>query len=1016
MKQLLLQGCICLMACLWMGQAYAQSVKVTGKVIETGGAPVPGATVILKNTRTTGTTTAVDGSFSLNVPSGSTLVVSAIGFSTQEVALQNRTAIDVRLTQSSSVLNEVVVTALGVTQEKRSLTYSTQEVKSEQLMRAKEPNVLNALTGKVAGVQITNSSGMPGASARIVVRGATSLLGNNQALIVLDGIPINNDETGNADQGGGGNRLVDLDPSIIESVNVLKGAAATTLYGSAGAGGVVIITTKSGSGSRKPTIAVSSDLSFDKALYPDLQHKYSQGDRRTVNGVTLDGQFYNGEDQKTSSSWGALMDTLRINGQPAPRYSLPDLFFRTGVSTNNSVSISGSPGDRSSYFTSYTYFNQKGIIPTTDLIRNTLFAKYVTQISPKVNATFQLNYTSTDNNRVPEGYSLQSPLWTVFAGPISWNPFPTTNPDGSQRVYRYSRNNPFWALDNIHNRSLVNRYIPVVTINYQPTEWLTIIERGGADMYGEQVKYSESRGSANVPTGQIVDQVNTFRQFNNDLIVRASRQVGNLDLSLTLGNNLYSSYSQNILTRGVGVAIANFDNMSNTEKQTYSENHYLTRKIGFYGQANFDYRRMLVLALTGRYDGSSVLSQDQQFYPYGSAAFAFIFSELFPANLASVINFGKLRVSTASVGNDNIGAYRLNTPFQVASISYGAYNFPFQGQNGFLQNASLGNANLRNERTNEVEVGLEMRFLKNRISFETSYFRKNSVDLLTDGIPVSAGSGYTSTILNAGTMQTKGFEFLLNATPVRSGKFAWDATFNFTRIRSIVTQINGGLDRVQIGTSWAVVGQRYGTLIGNQYARNEQGQLLINDQGLPYIGNTGITGNISPDWLMGLNNSLRYGAFSLNAFIDMRKGGNIINSDDKYGYFYGTPKLTENRQPRVVPGINAADGTPNTKVVQAEDYFRQISGIDEAAVQEVTYIKLRTLGLTYNVAAGLLAKTPFKTASLSVTGRNLFIYRPHFTGSDPEVSSYGSGNAAQGIYANSAPSSRSVLFSLRFSF
>ena len=1005
MRHQLRRGCVCLLALLSVVQALAQSVKITGKVTETGGSPVPGATVVLKDTRTTGTTTAADGSFVLNVPANSRLVVSAIGFSTQEIDLKNRTAIDVLLTQSSSVLNEVVVTALGVSQEKRSLTYSTQELKSEQLMKAKEPNVLNALTGKVAGVQITNSSGMPGASARIVVRGATSLLGNNQALIVLDGIPINNDETGNADQGGGGNRLVDIDPSIIESVNVLKGAAATTLYGSAGARGVVIITTKSGSGNRKPTVAVSSDLSFDKALYPDLQRKYSQGDR---------GKFFNGEDQKTSSSWGALMDTLKINGQPAPSYFLPDLFFRTGVSTNNSVSISGSPGDRSTYFTSYTFFKQLGTIPTTDLLRHTLFTKYTTQISPKVNATFQLNYSNTDNNRVPEGYSLQSPLWTVYAGPVSWNPFPTTNADGTQRVFRYSRNNPFWALDNIHNRSQVNRYIPVVTINYQPKSWLTIIERAGADMYGEQVKYTEARGSANVPTGQIVDQVNTFRQFNNDLIIRANKQVGELDMALTLGNNIYSSYGQYITTRGVGLAIAGFDNMSNTEKQTYSEAHYLTRKVGFYAQANFDYRRMLVLALTGRYDGSSVLSQERQFYPYGSAAFAFIFSELLPASLSSAISFGKLRVSMASVGNDNIGAYRLNTPYQVASL--GAYNFPFQGQNGFLLSTNLGNSDLRNERTNEFEVGLEMRFLKNRLSFETSYFNKNSVDLLTDGIPVSAASGYGSTILNAGSMQTKGFEFLLNATPVRTGKFAWDLTYTFTRIRSIVTQINSGLDRIQVGTSWAVLGQQYGSLITGKYARNDNGQLLINSNGLPYQDGTGIVGNVSPNWLMGLNNSLRYGAFSLNAFVDMRKGGAVINSDDGYGYFYGTPKVTENRQPRVVEGVNAADGTPNTKLVQAQDYYRTINGIGEATVQDVTYIKLRTLGLTYSVSSAWLAKTPFKTASVSVTGRNLFIYRPHFTGPDPEVSSYGSSNGAQGIYANSAPSSRSVMFSVRFSF
>lgn len=604
---------------------WAQHKVVKGKVQDENGSPLPKASILVKGSKT-GISSNNDGSFQLSVPANATLIVSAIGYIKSEVKIAAQDLITITLLPDSHSLNEVVVTALGVKREKRNLTFSSQEIKADELVRAKEPNILNAMTGKVAGVQITSSTGAPGASSRIVVRGVTSIIGNNEALIVVDGIPINNSETGAVNNGPGSNRLLDIDPAIIESVNVLKGAAATALYGSAGARGVVMITTKTGAGAKKPAITISQDLSFESGIFAKVQDKYAQGDRKDINGVTYDNMYYDGDVDKASSSWGPLMDTLRVNGQPVQKRNQLKDFFQTGVTSTSTISFSGSNSPGSSYFASYSYLDQKGIVPTTYLKRHTLFTKFTTRLTDKIAGIFQFNYANNRTNRVPEGYNLESPIWTIYAAPISWNPLPYVNADGTQRVYRFGRNNPYWALDNIYTHGTVNRFLPVITLNYTITDWLNITERMGADLYNEQVKYYEARGSVANPNGVIVDRTNTFRQYNQDIIIDAHKQFNKFSVQLLLGNNVFSTYTQNVEGRGVGLSITGgYDNVANASTQTYSEKHYLKRKTGFYSQANIDYNHILNLALTGRYDGSSVLAKDNNFYPYGSAAAGFVF-------------------------------------------------------------------------------------------------------------------------------------------------------------------------------------------------------------------------------------------------------------------------------------------------------------------------------------------------------------------------------------------------------
>jgi TonB-linked SusC/RagA family outer membrane protein len=899
------------------------------------------------------------------------------------------------IVSSKKALGEVVVTALGVKRAKRDLTFSSQEVKGEDLLRTKEPNLVNALAGKVSGVQITSSSGTPGASSRIVIRGAISPLGDNQALFVIDGVPINNDETstvGGGAAGSGSNRLVDIDPSIIESMNVLKGAAATALYGSAGARGVVIITTKSGGMNKQPVITVSSDLSFEKGLFPEKQSKYSQG----VGGV-----YYDGETQKTSSSWGAPMDSLKLK-----KYDPYD-FFKTGVTTNTNIGLSGGNGT-SSYFMSYSYFDQKGIVPKNQFKRHSVFFKYTTKVSKNLTTTFQIGYSNSNQNRLPEGAS-NGPLFVVLVQPVSYNPYPYLNPDGSQRLFRYSRNAPLWAVENENNNSVVNRFLPVFTANYNATPWLTITERIGADIYSEQTKYIEAPSVVISLKGKIIDQASSFRQFNHDLMINAHKEFNKFDVSLLLGNNLLSSYNQTHNVTGSGVNIDGFDNVSSTGTIVASEAHYLSRKVGFYAQANIDYNRFLILSLTGRYDGSSVLESSKRYYPYGSAAMGFVFSEFFSPELANTFNFGKVRVSYANVGNEQVGPYALSTPYILAQRN--GLNYPFQGQSGFLQSATLGNEHLKNETVNETEVGLELKFLKNRISFEGSYFSKKLHDGIIPGVSISNATGFSGTTVNTAKVENKGIELLLDVTPVRTKNFSWDVTLNYTRIRNKVLALYPGLN--QLGR--LIVGQPYNVFFGTRYQRTDKGEMIIGANGMPVIApEQGIVGNVNPDWLGGLNNTFRYKQLSLSFFFDVKKGGDVQNDVESAAFFYGTAKVTEKRGPLVIKGISEVDNKPNTVAVDAQAYYQ--SRQYESTIEDGTYIKLRNVSLAYDLKSKFLQHTFFKSALVSVTGRNLWIYSPHFTGADPEVSSYGTANGDQGIYAFSTPTSRSFNFSLKLGF
>lgn len=1008
--------------------AYAQSPVITGKVLTKEGTPVPGASIHVQG-RNAGVAAAADGSFKIEAKDGEILLITAIGFTTTTVKANSKAPITISLVDNSKDITEVVVTGLGVKRDKRMLTYSVQEVKGATLTEAKQDNVVNALAGKVAGVQVNNSSGVPGSSARIVIRGSTSLVGNNQPLFVIDGMIMDNSEAGNPNRaeynGGTSNRGSDIDPNIIETMTVLKGAAATAIYGSAAARGAIVITTKNGTGSGKgkPTVSFSSSYSFQTPILPEFQDKYAQG----TGGEYVDGN--NGD--LGSSSWGPLIDTLKVNGKPVQKHNPMKEFFKTGHTSDNNVNVSGF-SDRSNYIVSYSYLKTNGTIPNTDYSRHSLFTRYGVKLMDNLQLSAQFNYIQTNNHRYMEGNNFVNPLWTVYGAPISWDPFPTTYEDGSQRLYRGSRNNPYWILDNTGLADKNNRIIPVISLSYSPKSWLTITERAGADMYVNGTNYHEAPGAigwgnngSTPDIGQVYQRDIRYQQFSNDLMVEARKDFGkDWYTSVLLGNNILTNYNDNNFVQGVGLSVNKFYNIGNADKVTSTYNYYRSRKVGFYGQANAEYKRMLTLALTGRYDGSSVLSKDKQFYPYGSVSAGFVFTEALHMQDNPILNFGKVRVSYSVVGNDNVQPYSLsNNWFQAAGgNSISNVFFPFHGANGYTLNTTY-NFPLKNETLKEFEVGFEARFLKSRGSLEVSWFNRRSSDLITPGSPLSAATGYNGASLNAGAMQNKGLEVSLGYTPVKTKDLTWTIGINYTKIDNKVLNLADGVNYIQLAGFtglgvFAYANQPYNVIYGNSFVRNDKHELVLTDNGYPIVGHDfGPIGNATPKWTGGLTSNLTYKGFTFSFVLAAKHGGDVINLDNSSLYYYGTAKGTENRGGSVVlPGVNQKTGAPNTKsIVLDETYYKTYySAVSENSIEDGSYLKLRQVTLGYNLGASLLKNSFFQSATVTLTGTN-FILQKKYSGSDPEVGLYGSGNG-EGFTNFPVPSNRGIIAGVKVTF
>lgn len=1030
------------------GQLWAQTRTVTGRVTGPEGSPLPGVTVVEKGT-TNGVTTTSEGNFSLTVQPNATLVVSFIGMANQEVILGNRSMINVQLKEDSQKLSEVVVTAFGIEAEKRTLGYSAQNVNPAQLQQSREPNIVNALAGKVAGVQINNSGGQAGSSSRIVIRGNTSLTGENQPLFVVDGIPIDNSTNrginatteGALFNGYGGNRAIDLDPNLVENVTVLKGASATALYGSRGANGVIVITTKKGQrdASRSfPKVTFNSSLAFDDAILAGYQDQYHLG----LNGLYRNG-LPNGEggyaqrapgattspNPQTTVSWGPhrdsvaqeVIDSIGVPGVFNPR----DQFYRTGKVWNHSISLSGGT-EKSTYLLAYSVLDQEGIVPNNTFKRHSVAANFTSQLTEKFNVATSINYIRSNNDRLSEGNGARSYLFGLNFTPISFdiNRY-FTMPGNPNVMYTPTAfNNPFWLANNNGVFSEVDRFIVSTEVGYQILPWLRLSNRVGMDTYTDQMREEVNVGTRGAVNGRMFEALLKRSQINNDLILSANYNLSEeVRLTGLVGHNVNTRTYNRRTIRGLDLSIPNYFDITNAKSTQAFQDDEERRLVGLYGSATLDFRNYLFLTATGRNDWSSTLPIEHNSYFYPSVSLGFVFTEVLGLANSSYFPYGKVRVSWARAGND-APAYYTNQTFSQAGPSdgtRGTINFPFNGQNAFIASNQLNNNQLVHELVTEKEIGFDFRFLQNRLGIDLALYDKVSNNQILDQ-EISAASGYVTRVVNAGEISNKGIELVLTASPLRIGSFSWEILGNFARNRYKLNSIAEGVDNIFLGgfTSPQIRADKdfgYGVIWGSKFMRNDQGQLVIDEDGLPIVDDAlGAIGNVMPDWTAGLRNTLAWKGLSLSALIDVRQGGDILNMDQYYTTFYGTAKVTEARNTMFAYNGVLEDGTVNTKRIKRDElYWRNFySSVDENFVEDGSFVKLREITLAYSLPQSLMARTPLQSVTFSATGRNVWI-RSDFSYGDPEGSLLGNTNA-QGFYHAVTPATKGITFGVNVVF
>lgn len=1024
---------------LFSTSLYAQHM-LTGIVVDAeNGEPLPGATVIVEGT-TRGTSTDFEGKFNIEVRENEKFLwVSFVGYDKMRVEIVSQTVIRIALNRESTVLQDVIVTAIGIKTEKKALGYAAQDVKGDELSITNQSNIVNTLSSKIAGISVTSSSGTPGASADIVIRGRSSLRANgNSPLFVVDGVPIDNDYAGSAVYDYS-NRAIDLNSDDIESVSVLKGAAASALYGIRAANGAIIITTKSGKGKGiRRNITFKSSLGFDKVnKLPEKQYKYGQGT--------------NGNYSSTSNfSWGPLIDTLRYDGDTNYPYDkngrivgmsdpsatnkrvIPykniDDFFQTTINSNTYLSISGGT-DNGSYLFSMGYLNQNGIVPLTSFERLNFKLSGDTKLSDKLKVSGTATYSNSQGNYAQKGSNLSA----VMVGLMRCTPtFDLTNgssdpvndpsaymfPDGTQRNYYSKYDNPYWSVNKNRSSDEVNRIIGNSQIDYQLLPWLSAMYRAGIDFYSEQRNSFFDNNSNDVTNGYVTASLYNFNSFNSDFIFTAEKEITNdLKLNVLLGHNYYNKYTYLNSQRGDSLILPNFYDLSNTAVVTGDD--YITRYriAGVYYDIRVSYKNYLYLNTTGRNDWSSTLAKGKNSFFYPAINASFIFSEAF--NLKSkILSFGKVRASWAQVGND--------APIYSLQNYYSAITGGINGQTAFATQRTIGNNNLKPEETLSLELGVDLKFFENRLGLDMAYYNSTTNGQIVE-VPVPYSTGYDRMILNAGIITNRGIEAQLYATPVKLDMFTWDMQVNFTRNRNIVEDLPEGIPLLEFQNtglsstrSVAIEGEPYGVHYGTRYLRNDKGQILVSNDGYPLVDPVpGIVGNPNPDFTMGIRNTFTFKNFTFTALIDIKKGGDVYNGTKNVMLYLGTHKDTENRDELFVfPGVNINTGQSNTVAVKRNfDYYSRLgtmAGLSEAGVEDGSYIRLREIALSYTLPTKWLKNTPIKSLGVGVSGRNLLLFTK-YSGIDPETNLSGTSNSLGRDYFN-MPNTKGVEFNIQVNF
>ncbi len=1029
------QYCIFLATIFFTVTSLGQSIVVKGKVTDEAGEVLPGATILERGTLN-GSTTDFDGMYSITLQNvNAVLIYSYIGYETAQMDVSGKSTINISLQPKAEVLDGVVVTALGIKKESKTLGYASQSIDGDELTKATENNVVNSLSGKVAGVQINQSGTGLGGTSKVVIRGFSSIAGDNTPLYVIDGIPMLNPQGGGGQFGGVdyGDGISNISSSDIASVNVLKGPSATALYGSRGQNGVIMITTKAGKKSKGIGVEFSSNTVLEQALiFPKFQNKFGRGSNGNY-PINSAGNFNN----SILDSWGPLMQgQLLVNwtGAETPYEAQPDNikdFFRTGNSLTNSIAFSGGSDNTYARF-SISHLKNEGIVPNGNLERLNLNLNLTTKLTDKMTITAKANYIRQEVfNRPNLALSPDNPMNSLIQMPRNirlddLRDFQTA--DGQPRVYTNGSvntwQNPYWAVNLNTNNDSRDRVIGFAQVEYELTDWLKVHLRSGTDFYND---FRQNRNATNTIYRVTPDKsfyseyYGRVEERNTDILISSDNEISDKwRITTNFGANARKNTSQSIVTTAQGLNVPNFFVIQNALSTVTSEGGAEKKVNSVYGTVQLDYNGYLFIEGSARNDWSSALAPKNWSYFYPSVSTSFVFTDAFELK-GDVLSFGKIRAAYAEVGND-LQPGQLDPIFVVNGLGHGGQAF------GQIINTKAP-TNLRPERTKSYEVGLDAWFFKNRIKLSTTYYYAGTEDQIIKA-PVSKPSGFGDALLNAGLITNEGLEVTLNLVPVLTDNFKYETYFNFSKNVSKIKELAPnvevydltGADYDQFGVAiLAEVGGRFGDIYANKaYLRDPiTGERIINAQGLPVEDPAGRKkiGNFQPDFLLGWGHNVSYKNFTLSLLLDYRKGGDIFSFSNSLAAANGNSFRTRDDRLEWYAGAGGyvasgvtANGDPNTVEVDPQTYWQNVGGRGSLYAEEFLYdgsfLKLREMTLGYTFPKKFLGNSYLTNLRVSLVGRNLFLLHSNTEGFDPEAT-FNSGNA-QGIEALAIPSTRSV--------
>jgi TonB-linked SusC/RagA family outer membrane protein len=999
--------------------SYAQRL-IKGNVTDASdGSPIPGVNIVETGT-TNGVVSGDGGQFSITVSEkATTLTFSFIGYQSQTVSIEGTNQVAVSLKEGNSVMNEIVVTALGIKKEEKALGYSVQRVSGDDALANGNPNPIAGLQGKVAGIQVQQSSGTPGGSSKITIRG-NATFGDNQPLIVIDGVPIDNSTNNTSSVNVNGvdqsNRAIDINPDDIESVSVLKGAAATALYGSRAGNGVIIYTTKKGQSSGEGRVIgkFSTDIT--------LTNPVNLHEKQQVYGQTAEG---------SSMSWGDKVAAGDI-------VNVEDDYFRTGVSKNVNLSLSGG-NDKSNVRFSVGYTNAQGIIPNSNWDRISTRLTASTKLTDRLKVSGTMNLINSGGNRAQKGSNLAGVMLSLYRTPINYDPRKAYYDDaatkGTNSNYFSFYDNPYFSAEKNTYIDNVWRVLGNITTTYdiiplndaEKLRSLVFTYRTGIDAYSDVRKGQSAIGSNTTSTkrGQIIDYTGVFYEWNNDYILNGDIQLQeDLNLSATLGANARARKDEYNFTTGTNLVEEDFYNIANAESVVAEQYKELVNEYAGYVDLSFGYKNTYYLGLSGRNEWSSKYDPDNNSYFFPSANASFVFSELLEENENSILSFGKLR---ASIGKTGIAPapWRYASYTEAVNVRDGFTDGNTTAPDGsYLTNFGKikGNPNLTPEIQVGSEVGLDLRFWDGKLTLDLGVYDQQVSDLLIS-VPVTTATGFEFEYKNIGKMQNRGIELSLGYNTKIAKQVKWNSTFNFGRNKNTVLELADGVDEVSLGggftsiSAYARADQAFGVFYGTDWEKDKQGNLLVGEDGLYIEGSEKVLiGDPNPDFTLGFRNSFSYKNFSLNIFFDGLFGGDVYNGTRAMMNFRGIGKDSEDREGTVVLEGVKADGTKNTTEISKQEYWQFIDGIASAASAQVEkdiyFVKLRELGLSYRLP---LEGKQINTLNFSIIGTNLLTFTNYSTG-DPETSLTGAGSNTSGFDYFNSPNVRGLVFKVAATF